>query len=191
MAGKSGEPVKKVRKSTKGKAQSLSQIANEEEVIRRGPEIRSWSRSISIFKRSTVRYQEITDFLRQLIMLLESGTPLLKSLKTLAQRGQTEAIRGLINDIALYVEEGNPLWQAFDRHPQYFDTVFVNLVKASEASVTLTTVLQRLVDYPQRRDLLRRKVRGALFYPIVLVVACLAYYCYSPIWSFLNFKICI
>ncbi len=174
MAGKSGEPVKKVRKSTKGKAQSLSQIANEEEVIRRGPEIRSWSRSISIFKRSTVRYQEITDFLRQLIMLLESGTPLLKSLKTLAQRGQTEAIRGLINDIALYVEEGNPLWQAFDRHPQYFDTVFVNLVKASEASGTLTTVLQRLVDYRQRRDLLRRKVRGALFYPIVLVVACLA-----------------
>jgi len=174
MAGKSGEPVKKVRKSTKGKAQSLSQIANEEEVIRHRPEIRSWSRSISIFKRSTVRYQEITDFLRQLIMLLESGTPLLKSLKTLAQRGQTEAIRGLINDIALYVEEGNPLWQAFDRHPQYFDTVFVNLVKASEASGTLTTVLQRLVDYRQRRDLLRRKVRGALFYPIVLVVACLA-----------------
>lgn len=175
MAEKNTEGIKKVRKTTKGKVQSLSQIVSEEEVIRREPTTTgsSFSTSLSFMKRGTVRYQEITDFLRQLIMLLESGTPLLKSLKTLAQRGQSEAIRGLINDLALYVEEGNPLWQAFDRHPRYFDTVFVNLIKASEASGTLTTVLQRLVDYRQRRDLLRRKVRGALFYPIVLVIACL------------------
>ncbi|MGC8846250.1 MAG: type II secretion system F family protein, partial [Candidatus Hydrogenedens sp.] len=166
--------IKKVRKSTKGKVQSLSQIVSEEEVIRREPIVsNTLSVSLSFMRKGTVRYQEITDFLRQLIMLLESGTPLLKSLKTLAQRGQSDAIRGLINDMALYVEEGNPLWQAFDRHPRYFDTVFVNLIKASEASGTLTTVLQRLVDYRQRRDLLRRKVRGALFYPIVLVIACL------------------
>ncbi|MGC8739441.1 MAG: type II secretion system F family protein [Candidatus Hydrogenedens sp.] len=174
MAEKNAEGIKKVRKSTKGKVQSLSQIVSEEEVIRREPIVsNTLSVSLSFMRKGTVRYQEITDFLRQLIMLLESGTPLLKSLKTLAQRGQSDAIRGLINDMALYVEEGNPLWQAFDRHPRYFDTVFVNLIKASEASGTLTTVLQRLVDYRQRRDLLRRKVRGALFYPIVLVIACL------------------
>ncbi len=174
MAEKNAEGIKKVRKSTKGKVQSLVQIVNEEEVIRREPVFNNTgSMSFSFIKRGTVRYQEITDFLRQLIMLLESGTPLLKSLKTLALRGQSDAIRGLVNDMALYVEEGNPLWQAFDRHPRYFDTVFVNLIKASEASGTLTTVLQRLVDYRQRRDLLRRKVRGAIFYPIVLVIACL------------------
>ncbi|MCA1901098.1 MAG: type II secretion system F family protein, partial [Candidatus Hydrogenedens sp.] len=175
MAEKNSEGIKKVRKSGKGKVQSLSQIVKEEEIVSRESVIGASSlSSFSFLRRGTVKYQEITDFLRQLIMLLESGTPLLKSLKTLAQRGQTEAIRGLINDMAMYVEEGNPLWQAFDRHPRYFDTVFVNLIKASEASGTLTTVLQRLVDYRQRRDLLRRKVRGALFYPIVLVIACLA-----------------
>ncbi len=175
MADKNAEGIKRVRKTGKGKVQSLAQIVSEEEIIRREPDVNTGtiSTSFSFMRRGTVRFQEITDFLRQLIMLLESGTPLLKSLKTLAVRGQSEAIRGLINDLALYVEEGNPLWQAFDRHPRYFDTVFVNLIKASEASGTLTTVLQRLVDYRQRRELLRKKVRGALFYPIVLVIACL------------------
>ncbi len=175
MAEKNTEGIKRVRKTGKGKVQSLAQIVSEEEIIRREPDVNTGtiSTSFSFMRRGTVRFQEITDFLRQLIMLLESGTPLLKSLKTLAVRGQSEAIRGLINDLALYVEEGNPLWQAFDRHPRYFDTVFVNLIKASEASGTLTTVLQRLVDYRQRRELLRKKVRGALFYPIVLVIACL------------------
>lgn len=176
MAEKSGEGMKKARKVTKPKFQSLEQLVttDNEVIVRRESSVDQPTTSFSFMRRDTVKYQEITDFLRQLIMLLESGTPLLKSLKTLAQRGQSEAIRGLINDLALYVEEGNPLWQAFDRHPRYFDTVFVNLIKASEASGTLTTVLQRLVDYRQRRDLLRRKVRGALFYPVVLIIACLA-----------------
>ncbi len=179
MAEKGTEGIKKVRRTRKTKAQSITEIVREQEqevanISSEGVgEVsrRTWG---SILWRTGVRYQEITDFLRQLIMLLESGTPLLKSLKTLAQRSQSEALRIMISDLAVYVEEGNPLWQAFDRYPQYFDTVFVSLIKASEASGTLTTVLQRLVDYRQRRELLRRKVRGALFYPIVLVIACLA-----------------
>lgn len=179
MAEKGTEGIKRVRRSKKPKAQSIAEIVKEQEkevvsrtresleqVVGKGGVFAIW--------RSGIKYQEITDFLRQLIMLLESGTPLLKSLKTLAQRSQNEALRSMISDLAIYVEEGNPLWQAFDRYPQYFDTVFVSLIKASEASGTLTTVLQRLVDYRQRRELLRRKVRGALLYPIVLVIACLA-----------------
>ncbi|MCX8066140.1 MAG: type II secretion system F family protein [Candidatus Hydrogenedentes bacterium] len=179
MAEKGTEGIKRVRKGRKSKAQSIVEIVKEQEqeVVTRANETvsRGFSGSwVSVMWRTGIKYQDITDFLRQLIMLLESGTPLLKSLKTLAQRSQNDALRNMISDLAIYVEEGNPLWQAFDRYPQYFDTVFVSLIKASEASGTLTTVLQRLVDYRQRRELLRRKIRGALFYPIVLVIACLA-----------------
>ena len=122
--------------------------------------------------RRRVRGSEVTSFLRQFILLLEAGTPILKTLKTLAQRGKSEERRALVGEIADYVEAGNPLWQSFDRHPQYFDTVFVNLVKASEASGTLTTVLRRSVSYREERELLRKRVIGATVYPIMLVAAC-------------------
>lgn len=125
-----------------------------------------------MFSSGSVSHSEVTIFLRQLIMLLEAGTPILRSLKTLTKRGESAAIRGLVSDIAAYVEQGNPLWQAFDRHPRYFDPVFVNLIKASEASGTLVTVLRRMVDYREERELLRKRVRGALVYPIILVFAC-------------------
>lgn len=121
-----------------------------------------------------VRYTDITVFLRQLIMMLEAGTPLLRSLKTLSQRGEKASLRALVNDIAMYVEMGNPLWQAFERHPRYFDMVFVNLIKASEASGTLVTVLQRLVHYRERREILRKRLRAGMLYPAVLVFACFA-----------------
>ncbi len=178
MAEKGTEGIKRVRRTKKTKTQSISEIVKEQELEVVGRSTGTWGEIKkmgwgSVLWKTGIRYQEITDFLRQLIMLLESGTPLLKSLKTLAQRSQNEALRSMINDLAIYVEEGNPLWQAFDKFPQYFDTVFVSLIKASEASGTLTTVLQRIVDYRQRREMLRRKVRGALFYPIVLVIACL------------------
>lgn len=121
----------------------------------------------------SIRTADVTIFLRQLIMLLEAGTPILRSLKTLSLRGQRASVRALVADIAEYVEMGNPLWQAFDRHPKYFDTVFVNLIKASEASGTLVTVLRRMVEYREERELLAKRVRGALIYPVILVLACL------------------
>lgn len=131
------------------------------------------STTSSFFVSSNVRYADITLFLRQLIMLLEAGTPILRALKSLAGRSERPGLRGLINDIALYVEGGNTLWQAFDRHPRYFDPVFVNLIKASEASGTLTTILNRLVAYRESREMLRKRVRGAMIYPVLLIIACI------------------
>ena len=124
-------------------------------------------------RRGGVRYKDITVFLRQLIMLLEAGTPILRSLQTLSTRGERPAARALIADIAAYVEMGNPLWQSFDRHSRYFDTIFVNLIRASEASGTLTTVLKRVADYREHRAILAKRIQGAMVYPVILVAACL------------------
>lgn len=124
------------------------------------------------FLRGGVRSADVTNFLRQLIMLLQAGTPILKSLRTLSKRGSRPAVCALIADIAEYVEQGNPLWQAFDRHPRYFDTVFVNLIKAAEASGTLVVVLERVTEYREQRELLGRRVRGAMVYPVILIAAC-------------------
>lgn len=119
-----------------------------------------------------VSERRVIDFLRQLIMLLRAGTPILRSLQTLSKRTSSAGTRALIADITQYVEAGNPLWQAFDRHNRYFDRVFVNLIKASEASGTLVTVLGRVVSYRSEQAMMRKRVRGAMIYPVVLVLAC-------------------
>lgn len=114
--------------------------------------------------------RSINDFLRQFIMLVEAGTPILKSLQTLAQRSEQASIRYLARDMAEYVEAGNPLWQAFERHRSYFDPVFINIVKASEASGTLVPVLRRQVVYREHREMLKKRIQGALLYPALVVV---------------------
>ena len=119
-----------------------------------------------------VSNRQVTDFLRQLIMLLRAGTPILRALQTLSKRSHHRATRALIADITQKVEAGNPLWHAFDSHSKYFDRVFVNLIRASEASGTLVTVLGRLVAYRTKRQLLVKRVRGAMIYPVILVFAC-------------------
>lgn len=128
--------------------------------------------SRGFFATSGVRERDIITFLRQLIMMLEAGTPILKTLKTLSNRGQRPGIRALVSDMAAYVETGNPLWQAFDRHSRYFTPVEVNLVKASEASGTLVVVLRRILEFRERRATMRRRVTVALIYPTILIVAC-------------------
>lgn len=126
----------------------------------------------SAFRATRPRSRDVNNFLRQLIMLMDAGTPILKSLKTAARRNEKAAIRNMVTDIAEHVENGNALWQGFERHPHEFDTVFVNLIKASEASGTLGAVLKRQVEYRERREMMVRKLRGAMLYPAVLLVFC-------------------
>ena len=171
MTEKSAQPIKRVRRTARsGSVQQGAQTTNEAvaEVVSTAQRA---SRSFAWV--STVRYSDITLFLRQLILLLEAGTPILKALRTLSARGRGAGIRALVGDIASSVESGTALWQAFERHPRNFETVFVNLVKASEASGNLVPVLKRLADSRDRRQMLLRKVRFALTYPTILIAACI------------------
>lgn len=175
VEGEAPAPKRRTRRTTTTLAEHLGDEAAAPEiaVVPRNAEEPTARRAVpTSWVSGGIRSSDITNFLRQLIMLLEAGTPLLRSLRSISKRGDRMAVRALVGDIALFVEAGNPLWQAFDRHPRYFDTVFVNLIKASEASGTLTTVLRRTVDYRQSRELLGKRVRGAMVYPVLLVVAC-------------------
>lgn len=164
-----GAPKRRTKRVSKSIVEAAGGIADDEIVVRTHSGKGS---ALSSYLAGGVPSADVTTFLRQLIMLLEAGTPILKSLKTLSERGKRAAARALVADIAMYVEAGNPLWQAFDRHPRYFDSVFVNLIKASEASGTLVTVLRRSVDYRTSREMLSKRVKGAMIYPILLVSAC-------------------
>ncbi len=174
--GSARQPAKAVPSDAAEEALELEEGAPASKAsARRVTAIRDTSapRGSGFWSLASVRRRDITVFLRQLVMLLEAGTPLLKSLKTLANRLEGRGIRNMVQDLAEQVENGNPLWQAFERHPhEYFDTVFVALVKASEASGTLVDTLRRQTEYYERREMLRRRVKTALVYPAILVVLC-------------------
>lgn len=142
------------------------------------PSISAVQEAITTRTTRSVRHRDITVFLRQLIMMLDAGTPILKALKSLSHRGEHRGIRNLVTGITEYVEAGNPLWQAFAREGKHFSPVYVNLIKAAEASGSLTTVLRRLVIYREKRELLRRQMVNAMIYPasiasIAYIIVCL------------------
>lgn len=128
----------------------------------------------AIVTRATrgVRKRDINAFLRQLLMMLQAGTPILKALRSLSKRGEHQGIRSLVTGLTEYVEAGNPLWQAFAREGRYFSPIEVNLIKASEASGTLTTVLKRLVEYREQRAMMTKRIAVATIYPVILLAAC-------------------
>ncbi|MCP4640319.1 MAG: type II secretion system F family protein [bacterium] len=174
-----GGGVKRVRRATTKKrasrkpvAKPIEELVSEHEAATAGVDTTAPAKDPGFLSVTSVSREEVISFLRQLIMMLEAGTPLLRTLETLADRGERAGIRNLVRDIAVYVEAGNALWQAFERHPKYFDTVFISLVKASEASGTLVEVLKRQVVYWERRELLGKSVRRAMYYPVILVAAC-------------------
>lgn len=148
------------------------------------PSVSTVQETINTRTTRTVRHKDITVFLRQLIMMLDAGMPILKALKGLSNRGEHKGIRNLVTGIAEYVEAGNPLWQAFAREGKHFPSVYVNLIKAAEASGSLVTVLRRLVTYREKRELLRRQMMNALIYPLSI-----AFIAYVIVWLLSTFLI--
>ncbi len=119
-------------------------------------------------------YHPITNFFRQIVLLVEAGVPLLRSLRTTAGRTGSGTLGRVVDGVADSVEGGNTFWQGLSKHPQLFPDILVNLVKAGEASGNLTTVLQRVVDYRDKMDALRKKIIGALLYPLAVVLFAVA-----------------
>jgi len=134
------------------------------------PSVSPASEAVGAPSRGTIRNKDITVFLRQMIMMFEAGTPILKALKSLARRSENKSVRALVGGIAEYVEAGNPLWQAFAREGRYFDPVDVNLIKAAEASGSLPAVLKRIAEYREQRERLKRQMQVAMIYPATVTV---------------------
>lgn len=110
-------------------------------------------------------------FTRQLATLINAGLPLAQSLRTLSSQTENKAMVSVINDIITAIEGGSSLSQAFGKHPNVFDEVYLALIAAGEASGTLDQALERIANQQEKDAELLGKVRGAMVYPgIVLIV---------------------
>lgn len=127
--------------------------------------------SADALKRLLYRLK-VTDlilFSGQLAAMIESGLHLVRSLRALAGETLNKRLRGVIDQVASDVEAGSSLAGALERHPWAFDKVFVSLIRVGEAASQLPAVLNQLTVYLEKSAYMRRKIIGALAYPLVIL----------------------
>ncbi len=106
---------------------------------------------------------------RQLATLLGSGIALNESLSALVEQAEQKKVETLCRELREDIQQGANLADALAKHPGWFTPLYINMVRAGQAAGNLDTVLTRLADYMQSQRALRRKIVGALTYPLMMI----------------------
>ena len=117
-----------------------------------------------------VKAKVLVQFTTQLATLQNAGLPIVRCLRILAGQQRPGPFRDAVGAIADDVESGDSLSAALGKHPQIFDPLYLNMVKAGEAGGILDQILERLAIFAEKADAIRTKVKGALTYPICVMV---------------------
>lgn len=117
-----------------------------------------------------VSTKDLTLFTRQLSILQDAGLPILRSLKLLADMQKPGRLKNSLLDVCDEIEGGANLSEALSKSPKAFDRLYCNMIRAGEAGGALEVILRRLAEFMERSQALKRKVKGALVYPIVVVL---------------------
>ena len=115
------------------------------------------------------RLHALSTFLRQLSVLVSTGTPLVDALQSLEKQSSDPAFRAVLSAMRGKLEEGLPFHEAMAAHPQYFDAVARSLVAAGESGGKLDAMLDRLSKLTRQQQKIRSQVSGAMVYPCVLI----------------------
>ena len=121
------------------------------------------------FSIGGVRPKQLCTFTRQLSTLQDAGLPILRSLRILESQSKPGPLKASLAGVIDDVESGNTLSEAMSKQPKAFDNLYVNMVKAGEAGGALEVILQRLAEFKERSQTLKRKVQGAMVYPAAVI----------------------
>src|SRR5438874_7235019 len=121
-----------------------------------------------------VSSKALCTFTRQFSTLQDAGLPVLRSLRILEHQMKPGVLKNALIDVVDDVESGSTLSEAFAKHPKCFDRLYVNMVKAGEAGGALETILKRLADFKEKSQSLKRKITGAMVYPVVVIIVAVA-----------------
>jgi type IV pilus assembly protein PilC len=119
---------------------------------------------------SKIKSHELGAFCWQLGTMISGGLPITSAIETISSEITNRYFEYILKDISERIQQGQPLYEAMREYPKVFNKLTCALIQAGETGGTLTICLQRLAEYYENRDKLIRKVRGALAYPIFIVV---------------------
>ena len=151
----------------------VTKIAEKAKKTRKAAAKRGGRRKKKTFTIGKISTKQLCTFTRQLSTLQDAGLPILRSLKILEGQCKPGVLKNALGDVVEDIESGQTLSEAFSKHPKAFDRLYCNMIKAGEAGGALEAILQRLADFKEKSQSLKRKIKGAMVYPIVVIlVAC-------------------
>lgn len=129
----------------------------------------------------------VSSVTRQLGTMLASGIPLSEAIRAMIDQAGDRRTETMFREVRERINQGGSLADALEEHPRFFNELFVNMIRAGEATGNVDVVLTRLADYLQYQRTLRRKVVGALTYPVMMI--CLGVVVVTILMSFVVPKI--
>jgi len=145
-------------------------------------------RKKSTFTIGGVRAKQLCQFTRQLSTFQDAGLPILRSLRILEGQAKPGPLKNSLIGVIEDVESGNTLSEAMAKQPKAFDNLYVNMVKAGEAGGALEVILQRLAEFKERAQSLKRKVQGAMIYPCAVIFVAVAIVTFIMVFIIPKFK---
>src|ERR1700722_18007879 len=149
----------------------ITEVASKQKGKKKGAKRRKRGKTFTI---GGVSNKLLCTFTRQFSTLQDAGLPVLRSLRILEGQMKPGVLKNALIDVVDDVESGSSLSEAFAKHPKCFDRLYVNMVKAGEAGGALETILKRLADFKEKSQSLKRKITGAMVYPVVVIMVAVA-----------------
>ncbi len=129
---------------------------------------KSKSKGSSLFGKKKVKVEDILIFSKQFATMVKAGLPILQTLAMLRDQLEGPAIKEIVEDIRKSLEGGVTLSKCFEKYPKQFDNVYVNLIRAGEASGKLDVFLLKIVDDLEKKEKIKKKIKSALMYPSIM-----------------------
>ena len=152
-----------------GSEAEVANILHKEEMVVFSVEFMKASTAPSKRIDKKIKLDDLVVFSRQLATMIDAGIPLVNALGILAEQIEDDTLRGVVGRVRQDIEAGTSFCDALAKHPLIFSDLFVNMVKAGEASGMLNEILDRLASFMEKQAALNRKIVSSLVYPAVVV----------------------
>lgn len=158
---------------TKGEVVAKNEKDAREKLMRKGIQTVSLNK-LKKSRSKPIKAQDVTVFTRQLATMMKAGLPLLQAFEIVAKGHSNPSMTKLLMNVRGDIEQGASMAQAFAKYPKYFDRLYVNLVQAGEQGGVLESLLDKLATYMEKTQMIKKKVKGALMYPAIVVTVAVA-----------------
>ena len=121
----------------------------------------------SLFGKKKAKVEDVLIFSKQFATMVKAGLPILQVLGMLRDQIESPAMKDVIEDIRKSLEGGVTLSKCFEKYPELFDNVYINLIKAGEASGKLDVFLLKIVESLEKKEAIKKKIKGALMLSLI------------------------
>lgn len=182
------EGLNKAGVKIRGENQAINENFLRAELRRQGISPKWVKKKRGSYSKGKIKPVDISYFARQLTTMMRAGVPMVQSLELIGDGHENPAMRALIKKLTLDIEGGADLAGALAAHPAYFDNLFVNLIRAGEQAGTLEDMIDKVATYKEKTESMKAKVKKAMMYPLMVIIAAVVVSTIMLIWVIPTFK---